>query len=107
MHLINYPSPYGPETVWIEFLDRMMKLPQDDTTVRWAVETAHRTLARLRDPARKARRAVTDKLKELAKEAPYDEPTKARLLKAWVTALQEIVPLPGDMPTAASSKKEG
>jgi hypothetical protein len=44
--LIDPPSRFAPKTQWREFLDRMMRLPQDEPQVRAAVQEARKALER-------------------------------------------------------------
>lgn len=43
--LIDIPTPYAPTTQWREFLAQMRQLPQDDPSVKWAIEEAEKELA--------------------------------------------------------------
>jgi hypothetical protein len=44
MYLIHHPSPFASTKEWREFLAWVLKMPQNDWTVRWAVECATKEL---------------------------------------------------------------
>jgi hypothetical protein len=54
MYLISRPNPWASEKEWQEFLDEMMKLPQDDPGVRGAVLAAQDELDLRRGKATEA-----------------------------------------------------
>ncbi len=44
--LIDLPGPFAPTPQWQEFLERMLKLPQDEPQVEMAVPMAREVLAK-------------------------------------------------------------
>jgi hypothetical protein len=44
--LIDPPRPFAPATEWRQFLERMLRLPQDEPQVQEAIREAREALAR-------------------------------------------------------------